>query len=100
MFPVVFLSEMTLDWVWSGPNTMRDLPTVSSGVGDSLQEVQEVIKHQKEPVKLSEIYISCRSESTEVFSSEMTLDWVWGGPNTMRDLPTVSPGVGGSLQEV
>ena len=79
---------------------MGDFPTVSPGVGDSLQEVQEVIKHQKEPVKLSEIYISCRSESTEVFSSEMTLDWVWSGPNIMGDLFTVPPGVGGSLQEV
>ena len=59
-----------------------------------------MIRHQLEPVKLSEIYISCRSKSTVVFSSEMTLDWVWGGPNTMRDLPTLSPGVGGTLQEV
>ena len=65
-----------------------------------LQEVQEVIRHHLEPVKLSEIYTSCRSESTVVFSSFLTLDWVWGGPNTMRDLPTVSPGVGGSLLEV
>ena len=79
---------------------MRDLPRVSPGVGGSLQEVKELIRHQLEPVKLSEIYTSCRSESTVVFSSFLTLDWVWGGPNTMRDLPTVSPGVGGSLQEV
>ena len=45
-FRVVFLSEMTLDWVLGGPNTMGDIPTVSPGVGGSFQEVQEVLKHQ------------------------------------------------------
>ena len=77
---------------------MRDLPRVSPGVGGSLQEVKELIRHQLEPVKLSEIYTSCRSEPSLVFSSEMTLDGVLGGPNTMGDLPTVSPGVAGSVQ--
>ena len=46
MFPVVFLSEMTLDWDWSGPNTMGDIFAVSPGVGVTLQEVKEVIRHQ------------------------------------------------------
>ena len=87
---------MTLDWVLGGPNTMRDLPTVSQGVGGTLQEVQEV----QEPVKLSGIHTSYFMMFPVVFSSKMTLDWVWGGPNTTRTLPMVPPGVGGSLQEV
>ena len=41
----LFSSEMTLDWDWSGPNTMGDLPTVSPGVGGTLQEIQEVLRH-------------------------------------------------------
>ena len=75
---------------------MRDLPTLSPGVGGTLQEVQEV----QEPVKLSGIHTSYCMMFPVVFSSEMTLDWVLRGPNTMGTLPTVSPGVGGSLQEV
>ena len=63
---------MTLDWVWGGPNTMGDLPTVSPGVGGTLQEVQEV----QEPVKLSGIHTSYFMMFLVVFSSKMTLDWV------------------------
>ena len=76
MFGSLFDPEIPFERVWIGPNTMKDLSTVSPGVGGSLQEVKELIRHQLEPVKLSEIYTSCRSESTVVFSSEMTLDWV------------------------
>ena len=75
---------------------MRDLPTVSPGVGGTLQEVQEV----QEPVKLSGIHTSYCMMFPVVFSSEMTLDWDWSGPNTMGDIFPVSPGVGGTLQEV
>ena len=89
---------MTLDWVWGGPNTMRDLPTVSPGVGGSLQEVQEVIRHHLEPVKLSEINTSYCMMFPVVISSILTLDWVWKGPNITRTLPIVPPGVGGSVQ--
>ena len=87
---------MILDGFWSGPNTMRDLPTVYPGVGGTLLEVQEV----QEPVKLSGIHTSYFMMFPVVFSSKMTLDWVWGGPNTTRTLPMVPPGVGGSFQEV
>ena len=75
---------------------MRDLHTVYPGVGGTLQEVQEV----QEPVKLSGIHTSYFMMFPVVFSSEMTLDWDWIGPNTMGDLFTVSPGVRGNLQEV
>ena len=89
---------MTLDWDWSGPNTMGDIFTVSPGVGVTLQEVQEVLRHHYEPVKLSGIHTSYCMMFPVVFSSEMTLDQDWSGPNTMRDLPTVSLGVGGTVQ--
>ena len=71
---------------------------VPQGVGGFLQEVQEVIRHQFEPVKLSEINTSYCMMFPVVFSSEITLDWVWKGPNTTRTLPIVPPGVGGSVQ--
>ena len=47
MFLVVFSSEMTLDWDWSGPNTMGDIFPVSPGVRCTLQEVKEVLRHTK-----------------------------------------------------
>ena len=47
MFPVVFSSEMTLDWDWIGPNTMGDLFTVSPGVRGNLQEAQEVLRKKE-----------------------------------------------------
>ena len=98
MFSMVFSSKIKLDWVWKGPNTIRTLPMVPPGVGGILQEVQKVIKHLLEPVKLSEIDTSYCMMFPGVFSSKITLDWVWKGPNTTRTLPMVPPGVGGNLQ--
>ena len=63
-----------------------------------LQEVQEVIRHHLEPVKLSEINTSYCMMFPVVISSILTLDWVWKGPNITRTLPIVPPGVGGSVQ--
>ena len=63
-----------------------------------LQEVQELIRHHLEPVKLSEINTSYCMMFPVFFSSKIRLDWVWKGPNTTRTLPIVLPGVGGSVQ--
>ena len=79
---------------------MGDIFPVSPGVRCTLQEVKEVLRHHYEPVKLSGIHTSYCMMFPVVFSSEMTLDWDWSGPNTMGDIFTVSPGVGGTLQEV
>ena len=94
----LFDPEIPLERVWRGPNTTMTLPMVPPGVGGILQEVQEVIKHLLEPVKLSEIDTSYCMMFPGVFSSKITLDWVWKGPNTTRTLSMVPPGVGGSLQ--
>ena len=69
-------------------------PNVVLGVGSR----PLYVRHLLEPVKLSEIDTSYCMMFPGVFSSKITLDWVWKGPNTTRTLPMVPPGVGGSLQ--
>ena len=76
MLGSLFDPEIPFERVWSGPNTTRTLHMVPPGVGGILQEVQEVIKHLLEPVKLSEIDTSYCMMFPVVLSFKITLNWV------------------------
>ena len=93
-FPIQNHIGLGLEWTQHHGGPLHNTPR---GRG-CLQEVQEVIRHHLEPVKLSEINTSYCMMFPVFFSSKIRLDWVWKGPNITRTLPIVPPGVGGSVQ--
>ena len=47
MLGSLFDGEIPFEWVSNGPNTMMTLPVVPPRVEGTLQEVKDVLRHQK-----------------------------------------------------
>ena len=69
MFPVVFLSEMTLDWVWSGPITMGDLFTVPPGVVRGRQVLRTPLEASNWSQNLQKIILTTKFTILKYFIS-------------------------------